>query len=80
MIKNKKCEKVNHSLITKYKVFTNKKHEWEREREIERAVAVERERERAVSELIRTSILHEFHLESLNVFIDTFLQEWYLII
>lgn len=36
----------------------------EREREIERAVAVERER--AVSELIRTSILHEFHLESLN--------------
>lgn len=45
MIKNKKCEKVNHSLITKYKVFTNKKHEWEREREIERAVAVERERE-----------------------------------
>lgn len=35
----------------------------------------ERERERAVSELIRTSILHEFHLESLNVFIDTFLQE-----
>lgn len=42
----------------------------EREREIERAVAVERER--AVSELIRTSILHEFHLESLNVFIDTF--------
>lgn len=70
MIKNKKCEKVNHSLITKYKVFTNKKHEWEREREIERAVAVERER--AVSELIRTSILHEFHLESLNVFIDTF--------
>lgn len=40
MIKNKKCEKVNHSLITKYKVFTNKKHEWEREREIERAVAV----------------------------------------
>lgn len=27
MIKNKKCEKVNHSLITKYKVFTNKKHE-----------------------------------------------------
>lgn len=78
MIKNKKCEKVNHSLITKYKVFTNKKHEWEREREIERAVAVERER--AVSELIRTSILHEFHLESLNVFIDTSLQEWYLII
>lgn len=73
MIKNKKCEKVNHSLITKYKVFTNKKHEWEREREIERAVAVERER--AVSELIRTSILHEFHF-----FIDTFLQEWYLII
>lgn len=70
MIKNKKCEKVNHLLITKYKVFTNKKHEWEREREIERAVAVERER--AVSELIRTSILHEFHLESLNVFIDTF--------
>lgn len=45
MIKNKKCEKVNHLLITKYKVFTNKKHEWEREREIERAVAVERERE-----------------------------------
>lgn len=45
MIKNKKCEKVNHSLITKYKVFTNKKHEWEREREIEKAVAVERERE-----------------------------------
>lgn len=45
MIKNKKCEKVNHSLITKYKVFTNKKHEWERERDIERAVAVERERE-----------------------------------
>lgn len=70
MIKNKKCEKVNHSLITKYKVFTYKKHEWEREREIEKAVAVERER--AVSELIRTSILHEFHLESLNVFIDTF--------
>lgn len=48
-------------------------NEREREREIERAVAVERER--AVSELIRTSILHEFHLESLNVFIDTFLQE-----
>lgn len=45
MIKNKKCEKVNHLLITKYKVFTNKKHEWERERDIERAVAVERERE-----------------------------------
>lgn len=43
MIKNKKCEKVNHLLIAKYKVFTNKKHEWEREREIERAVAVERE-------------------------------------
>lgn len=45
MIKIKSCEKVNHSLITKYKVFTNKKHEWEREREIEKAVAVERERE-----------------------------------
>lgn len=50
-------------------------NEREREGEIERAVAVERERERAVSELIKTSILHEFHLKSLNVFIDTFLQE-----
>lgn len=45
----------------------------EREREGDRKSS--RERERAVSELIRTSILHEFHLESLNVFIDTFLQE-----
>lgn len=47
----------------------------EREREGDRKSSSSRERERAVSELIRTSILHEFHLESLNVFIDTFLQE-----
>lgn len=45
MIKNKKCEKVNHSLITKYKVFTNKKHEWEREREGDRKSSSSRERE-----------------------------------
>lgn len=47
----------------------------EREREGDGKSSSSRERERAVSELIRTSILHEFHLESLNVFIDTFLQE-----
>lgn len=44
MIKNKKCEKVNHSLITKYKVFTNKKHEWD-EREGDRKSSSSRERE-----------------------------------
>lgn len=43
MIKNKKCEKVNYLLIIKYKVFINKKYEWEREREIEIVVVVERE-------------------------------------
>lgn len=43
MIKNKKCEKVNHSLITKYKVFTNKKHEWEREGDRKSSSSRERE-------------------------------------
>lgn len=71
MIKNKKCEKVNYLLIIKYKVFINKKYEWEREREIERVVVVERER--VVFELIRIFILYEFYLELLNVFIDIFL-------
>lgn len=63
--------KVNYLLIIKYKVFINKKYEWEREREIERVVVVERER--VVFELIRIFILYEFYLELLNVFIDIFL-------